>query len=51
MSFKMRAFQFTRTASVTDLRTDAATQERERIRRKALSYMMRCRTFGRASFT
>ena len=50
MSYKARLFRFTRTASVNDLRADALTLELQRIKRKAVSYMIAQRNYGRASF-
>lgn len=51
MSYKARLYRFTRTASIMDLRTDALAQEVERIRRKALSHMMRTKAFGLAVYS
>lgn len=51
MSYKARMFRFTRTLSVMDLRTDAATQSLDSIRRKASRYALLNRTTGtRATF-
>lgn len=50
MSYKMTLFRFTRTASVMDLRADAATQMLDDRRKRAVSYMCANRNFGRATF-